>query len=145
VARSREVNDGQIGIAVEAVREALGGLDGASVLLLGLTYREGVKELAYSRAIPLIDALRAAGSRVLAYDPLLSDEEIRGLRAEPYAWGSPANTRAIVTQTADPRWRELDPAWFPDLRIVVDGRNSLSGVPLPGGVAYRGIGVRARG
>jgi len=145
VARSREVNDGQIGIAVEAVREALGGLDGALVLVLGLTYREGVKELAYSRAIPLIESLRAAGARVLAHDPLLSDDEIRGLGAEPYTWGSPAEVRAIVTQTGDARWRELRPAWFPALSIVVDGRNSLTGVALPAGVAYRGIGVPARG
>lgn len=145
VARSREVNDGQIGIAVEAVREALGGLAGAPVLVLGLTYREGVKELAYSRAIPLIEALRVAGARVLAHDPLLSDDAIRALGAEPYRWGFAANVRAIVTQTGDMRWRDLDPAWFPDLAILVDGRNSLSGLPLPAGVAYRGIGVPARG
>jgi nucleotide sugar dehydrogenase len=145
VARSREVNDGQIGIAVDAVRGALGGLAGASVLVLGLTYREGLKELAYSRALPLIDALRAAGARVLAHDPLLADDEVRSLGAEPYAWGATADVRAIVTQTGDARWRDLDPSWFPGLAILVDGRNSLSGLALPAGVAYRGIGVPARG
>jgi UDP-N-acetyl-D-mannosaminuronate dehydrogenase len=143
VARSREVNDAQIGIAVEAVRAALGGLDGAHVLVLGLTYRHGVKELAYSRALPLIEALRAAGARVVAHDPLLSDDEVRALAAEPYAWGSPSDVRAIVIQTGDPRWRALDPAWFPDLAILVDGRNSVAGIELPAGVAYRGIGVPA--
>jgi nucleotide sugar dehydrogenase len=143
VARSREVNDAQIGIAVEAVRAALGGLDGAHVLVLGLTYRHGVKELAYSRALPLIEALRAAGARVVAHDPLLSDDEVRALEAEPYAWGSPSDVRAIVIQTGDPRWRALDPAWFPDLAILVDGRNSVAGIELPAGVAYRGIGVPA--
>jgi hypothetical protein len=50
---------------------------------------------------------------------------------------------AIVTQTADPAWLDLDPAWFPDLRVVYDGRNSLSTVVgrLGAGVAYRGVGV----
>ncbi len=144
VARSREVNDAQIEIAIDAIRAALGGLDGAPVLVLGLTYREGVKELAYSRALPLIEALRAAGAQVLAHDPLLSDDEVRGLGAEPYAWGSMADVRAIVSQTGDPRWRELQPAWFPELSILVDGRNGLTGLPLPAGVAYRGIGVPAR-
>ena len=144
VARSREVNDGQIGIAVEAVREALGGLDGAAVLVLGLTYRDGVKELAYSRAIPLMRALRDEGARVLANDPLLDEEEIRGLGAEPWTWGSKSDARAIVSQTGDPRWRTLDPAWFPDLAILVDGRNSLSDLRLPADVVYRGIGVSAR-
>jgi nucleotide sugar dehydrogenase len=145
VARSREVNDGQIDIAVGAVREALGGsLEGAPVLVLGLTYREGVKELAYSRALPLIEALRAAGARVSAHDPLLSDDEIRALGAEPWQWGTPSAARAIVTQTGDRRWLELDPSWFPDLAILVDGRNTLSGLGLRGGVAYRGIGAGPR-
>lgn len=156
VARAREVNDGQIEIAVEAVRGSLGtldtldtlgsgGLEGAPVLVLGLTYRDGVKELAYSRAVPLIEALRAAGARVLAHDPLLTDDEVRSLGVEPYAWGTRSDVRAIVTQTGDPRWRDLDPSWFPDLVILVDGRNSLSEIPLPARVAYRGIGVQASG
>ena len=140
VARSREVNDGQIRIAIDAIAAALDGLDGRPVLVLGLTYREGVKELAYSRAIPLIGELRAAGARVLANDPLLRDDEIRALGAEPYAWGSTSDVRAVVTQTADPRWATLDPAWFPDLAILVDGRNSLAALALPPAVAYRGIG-----
>ena len=145
VARSRAVNDAQIDIAVHAVREALGGsLDGAPVLVLGLTYREGVKELAYSRALPLLEALRSAGARVRAHDPLLADDEIRALGAEPWAWGSSSDARAIVTQTGDRRWAELEPAWFPELAILVDGRNSLSLLALPDGVAYRGIGAGSR-
>ena len=143
VARSREVNDGQISIAIEAVDGVLGGLQGAPVLVLGLTYRHGVNELAYSRAIPLIEAFAAAGARVLAHDPLLSDDEIRALGAEPYAWGTPSDARAIVTQTGDPRWQALDPSWFPALAILVDGRNTLTGLALPAGARYRGIGVPA--
>ena len=45
-----------------------------------------------------------------------------------------------MTQTADDRWRSLDLAWFPALRLVVDGRNSLRDLDLPAGVGYRGIG-----
>ena len=70
VAASRQVNDGGVDLAVEAVEEATGSLAGVPVLVLGLTYRDGVKELAYSRAVPLIAALAARGARVLAFDPL---------------------------------------------------------------------------
>ncbi len=144
VARSREVNDGQIDIALDEIRSRVGELDGVSVLVLGLTYREGVHELAYSRALPLIDALRAAGATVSAHDPLLTDEEIRARGAEPYAWASTSDVQAIVTQTADARWRDLDAAWFPRLAVLIDGRNSLSALALPRGVTYRGIGTGPR-
>jgi nucleotide sugar dehydrogenase len=144
VARARQVNDGQVDVAVDAVREALapiGGLREAGVLVLGLTYRHGVRELAYSRALPLIERLRADGARVVAYDPLLTDDEVRAAGAEPWQWGASASdVQAIVTQTADPQWAELDPRWFPDLVIVVDGRNSLDDLALPDGVRRRGIG-----
>jgi nucleotide sugar dehydrogenase len=146
VALAREVNDGQVDVAIESLRDALdapGALDDYAVLVLGLTYRHGVKELAYSRALPLIERLQAAGARVLAFDPLLTDDEIRATGAEPWRWGAEdPGVRAIVTQTADPRWAALDLAWFPELSVVVDGRNSLDDLAVPEGVRRRGIGRR---
>ena len=142
---SRKINDGQVDRAIGVVEGTLGGLNGAEVLVLGLTYRHGVKELAYSRAVPLIEGLRARGARVLAFDPLLDDDEIVHVGAVPWAWGSIApSVRAIVTQTAEPLFASLDPAWFPELRVVLDGRNVLRDLPLPDGVEYDGIGVRRR-
>jgi nucleotide sugar dehydrogenase len=145
VEASRKANDGQVARAIATLEEALGGLDGAEVLVLGLTYRHGVKELAYSRAIPLIDVLRARGAHVRAFDPLLDDDEVVHVGAVPWAWGTVApGVRAIVTQTADPAFALLDPAWFPALQVVLDGRNSLRDLSLPGDVVYHGIGVPRR-
>ncbi len=144
VARSREVNDSQVDVAVEAVRAGVGGasLEGVSVLVLGLTYRHGVKELAYSRGVALVEALTAAGARVLAYDPLVTDDEVRRVGAEPWTWGSTMpGVRAVVAQTGDPAFLALDAAWFPDLTILVDGRNALRSVALPATVTYRGFGA----
>ena len=141
VALARQVNDGQVDVALDAMTETLGTVAGQAVLVLGLTYRHGVKELAYSRALPLIGGLAERGARPLAYDPLLTAEEIEGTGARPWTWGDPQpDVRAIVTQTADPEWRSLDAAWFPGLRLLLDGRNSLRDFALPEGVEYRGIG-----
>ena len=144
VARSRLTNDGQVGRAVGAIADELGGLDGAPVLVLGLTYRHGVHELAYSRALPLIAELAAAGAVVSAADPLLTAGEVAALGATPWKWGTRGPFRAIVTQTADPRFASLDPAWFPDLELLLDGRDSLRDLRLPPTVAYRGIGLPPR-
>ena len=139
---SRKANDAQVDRAIATLERDLGSVDGVDVLVLGLTYRHGVKELAYSRAIPLIDGLRARGARVLAFDPLLDDEEIVHVGAVPWSWGTAAGTvRAIVSQTADPQFASLDAAWFPALSVVFDGRNSLRELALPDGVAYHGVGV----
>jgi nucleotide sugar dehydrogenase len=143
VGLSRRTNDGQVGAAIRAIEMETGGLDGAPVLVLGLTYRHGVHELAYSRALPLIERLAHAGAVVSAYDPLLSADETARY-ATPWSWGTTGPFRAIVTQTADPRFAELSPAWFPDLEVVFDGRDSLRDLALPPTVAYRGVGVPAR-
>jgi len=138
---SRRVNDGQVGLAIKAIQKALGGLEGVPVLVLGLTYREGVKELAYSRAMPLIERLGFHGAVVSAYDPLLTAEEVERCCATAWRWGAGGPFRAIVTQTADPLFSTIDFGTFPDLKVIFDGRNSLRGVTLPSGVAYRGVGV----
>jgi nucleotide sugar dehydrogenase len=143
VETAREVNDAQTGRAVATLHALLGGLVDTPVLVLGLTYREGVKELAYSRAMPLIAALRAAGADVAGYDPLMDPAEVEAIGVRPWAWGTPGPFRAIVTQTGDRLFGTLDPAWFPDLAVVYDGRNSLRSLALPDGVAYVGVGVQA--
>ena len=141
---SRRTNDGQVGMAIRVLSQELGGLEGVPVLVLGLTYRHGVHELAYSRALPLIERLTHAGAVVSAYDPLLTPEETARCCATPWTWGESGPFRAIVTQTADPRFLDLDPAWFPDLEVVFDGRDSLRALALPETVTYRGIGVPPR-
>jgi nucleotide sugar dehydrogenase len=143
VEAARQVNDGQTDRALAVLASLLGGLRDVPVLVLGLTYREGVKELAYSRAIPLIDDLRAAGADVAAYDPLLAAAEVEALGARPWRWGERRPFRALVTQTADRQFADLDPGWFPGLAVVYDGRNSLRTLALPDGVAYVGVGVQA--
>ncbi len=141
---SRRTNDGQVGLAIKAIQQELGGLEGVPVLVLGLTYRHGVHELAYSRALPLIERLVHAGALVSAWDPLLTPDEIRRTGAGPWTWASSGPFRAIVTQTADPRFAELDAAWFPELELLFDGRDSVRDLELPPTVAYRGIGVPPR-
>ena len=144
VETSRRTNQDQVGHAVKAVQTVLGGLEDVPVLVLGLTYRENVKELAYSRALPLIERLAFHGAKVAAYDPLLDRDEIERVSPAAWTWGEPAPFRAIVTQTADPRWRELDLSLFPDLEVIYDGRNSLRDLELPDSVGYLGVGVPAR-
>jgi len=140
-ALSRRVNDGQVGLAVQALQRELGSMEGAPVLVLGLTYREDVKELAYTRALPLMERLGVHGAEVWAWDPLMSEDEVARTGARPWGWGDAAPFRAIVVQTGAARFRDLDFSWFPELAVLYDGRNAMRGVALPDSVKYVGVGV----
>jgi nucleotide sugar dehydrogenase len=142
VRSARKVNDAQVARAVDKLERQLGAIGGRTVLVLGLTYRANVKEMAYSRALPLIHALQRRGADVAAYDPLLTAEEIAGHGAAPYRWGSESEAAAIITQTDDALWHEIDAAWFPRLQVVVDGRNSLEDAEWLEGLTYVGFGIR---
>jgi nucleotide sugar dehydrogenase len=145
VSLARRINDGQVERAVETLAGEFSGIRDLPILVLGLTYREGVKELAYSRGLELVARLSSAQARVSAWDPLLSSDEIRRSGAEPWTWGTSSDARAVVVQTADPLFRELDVDWFPSLEVLFDGRNVLSDRTYPAEVRVLGVGVPPRG
>lgn len=140
----REVNQGQVTRAADQIERIVGDSTLRSVLVLGVTYRDGVKELAYSRGPALIDELVGRGFRVSAFDPLLSEDEIRDCGALPWGWGDRSDAEVIATQTGDPLWHDLDSRWFPNLRAVYDGRNSMSGASVLDGISYVGVGRRGQ-
>jgi UDP-N-acetyl-D-mannosaminuronic acid dehydrogenase len=123
---ARDVNEAMPAYAVELLSDLLGGLDGTRVLILGVAYRGGVKETAFSGAFPLRDALLGHGAQVLAADPLFDDGELHDLGFEPWD-GEPVE--GVVVQTDHREYETLEiPA-----DGIVDGRGIVrdaGGVPL---------------
>jgi UDP-N-acetyl-D-mannosaminuronic acid dehydrogenase len=80
---AREVNDSMSSFVVNRVADILArrgeSLEGSSILVVGLTYRPGVKETYHTPAKRVIEHLRRRGARVYGYDAMLSEEEIRSL------------------------------------------------------------------
>jgi UDP-N-acetyl-D-mannosaminuronic acid dehydrogenase len=115
---AREVNEAMPSYAVDL----LGEVAGRRVLVLGVTYRGGVKETAFSGALALRDELQARGaSEVLGHDPLLSEAELEALDFVP--WRGEAVDGAIV-QADHEEYRALGAADLPAAAIV-DGRDVL--------------------
>ncbi len=122
----RKTNDGMVDVAVKQLEEALGGLKGKTVLVLGLSYRENVKELAFSVALRLVPALRQAGARVLGNDPLFEPSELDELGIELVEdLSKPLAVDGVVIQAFHREYEQLDWARFTGLRAVLDGRGSL--------------------
>ncbi len=120
---ARSANEAMPQYAVERLSAALGGsLDGARVLILGVAYRGGVKETAFSGAFATRDALLAAGAVPVASDPLYDAAEVEALGFTP--WSGETFDAAIV-QADHEQYRTLGPADVPGARAVLDGRGVL--------------------
>ncbi|MCH7699655.1 MAG: nucleotide sugar dehydrogenase [Chloroflexi bacterium] len=138
---AREINDGMAAYGVSKLEQALGSLEGATVLVLGLAYRPNVKEASHSSALLITEALRARGATALIHDPLYSDAEITALGLDPVAGLPPEHTDAVIVQAWHDAYQDLDFATFSGCKVVLDGRNALNRERVEAaGVRYLGIG-----
>jgi nucleotide sugar dehydrogenase len=122
VATARRVNLGVPDRVVGSVAAALGGLSGATVLILGAAYRGGVKETAYSGVFDLRDAIVSRGGVALVSDPMFSDQELIAVGLGPW---SGQEVDAVIVQADHPEYREVGPSDLPGARFVYDGRDVL--------------------
>ncbi len=141
--------DAQLPRAARAVNEAmpayavdlLGEVEGTTALILGVAYRGGVKETAFSGAFGLRDELERRGARVVATDPLYDAAELAVLGFS--AWtGEPVDV--AVLQADHGEYAQLTPAGLPGLTTLVDGRGILDPARWPG-VALHRIGRPVEG
>jgi nucleotide sugar dehydrogenase len=138
-AAARAVNEAMPAYAVDVLADALdAGLVGARVVILGVSYRSGVKETAFSGAFALAAELRARGATPVATDPFYDAAELRALGFEP--WDGEAVVAAVL-QADHPQFGELAPRDLPGLKVLVDGRGALDpDAWRAAGVSFRGIG-----
>jgi len=120
-AAARQANVSMPRHCVERLSAAAGGLTGKTVVVLGLAYRGEVKEIAFSGAFPLVEAIREAGGIPLVHDPLYSAEEMRALGLDNYELGSPCD--AALIQADHREYSNLTPGDLPGIRVLLDGRH----------------------
>ena len=137
VRAAREANMAMPEHAAVLLEGAYGDLAGARVAVLGVSYRGGVKESAFSGVFPLVRALRGRGATVLVHDPLYTDDELAALGFEAYHLGEEVD--AAVVQTDHAAYRELGASDLPGVRALVDGRRVTDAARFPQ-VAHRVIG-----
>ena len=137
---ARDTNDAMASYAVDRLARAIDGLEGKTVVILGLSYRPDIKEPAFSSAFLLSKELTSRGARALVHDPHFSVEEVRALGLEPAA-RVPTDADAVVIQAWHSAYRDLDLAAFRGCKAILDGRNALSREAVEAlGMRYLGIG-----
>jgi len=138
VRSAREANAKMPEHAVSLLAQSLGDLNGKKVAVLGISYRGGVKESAFSGVFGTVTALKSRGAEVVVHDPMYSDEEIISLGFTPYAIG--ANVDAVILQADHKEYKGLSKKDFPGVRGVVDGRRAMSAKNFEG-ISFRVIGA----
>ena len=138
VRSAREANAKMPEHAVSLLSGALGDLKGKKVAVLGVSYRGGVKESAFSGVFGTVTALKSRGAEVVVNDPMYSDEEIAGLGFTPYAIGE--NVDAVILQADHQEYKGLSKNDFPGVKAVVDGRRAMSAKNFEG-ITFRVIGA----
>jgi len=130
VKTAREINDSMphhvVELTIKGLNETGKSLKGSNILVLGLTFRGGVKEFMKSPAIPVIKELKEWGAKVYAYDPLCTKEDAERFGAEWKEDFKDVDTIVIVTDHKEFRNLKLDEiAKEVRTKVIIDGRNVL--------------------
>ncbi len=147
-----EINRDARRSAVRKLREALGGLRGREIALLGLSFKPNTDDVRDAPAIEIAHLLAGEGASVRAYDPVATTKA-RAVLGRSVAFQSSAveaatGADAIVLATEWNEFRELDwAAVRAAMRgdVLVDGRNLYDPDRMQAlGFRYFGMGRHAQ-
>ncbi|MGM0398291.1 MAG: nucleotide sugar dehydrogenase [Halobacteriota archaeon] len=128
---ARSVNDGMpahtIATLDSILEERERALDGATVLVLGLTYRGNVAEIRNAPSIPIARMLQNRGATVLASDPVLDDwTAFDGVERIPVGSVTETDPDAVLVLADHDEFESLD--WSAFDAPILDGRKVLEDV-----------------
>ena len=138
VRAAREANASMPAYTVGLAAAAAGGsLQGRRVVVLGASYRGGVKETAFSGVFPTVEELERQGAETLVHDPMYSDDELVAFGWTPYHLGDPVEV--VILQADHAAYAGLGSDDLPGARVVVDGRGVLDAARF-GEATYLSVG-----
>lgn len=127
---SRKINDHMPYHVVDLLIRGLNSrglaVKNSNIMILGLTFRGGVREFMKTPAKPVIKELKSLGASVYAYDPICKSEDAERFGA---LWKEDfEGIDVFVILTDHEEFKDLDLkkiAQSSDEKIIVDGRNVL--------------------
>ena len=123
VGAAREANKSMPEFYVSKLEEEMGTLRNKSILVMGVSYREKVKEVAFSGAYTLRDKLISRGASPFFVDPLYSNTELKELGFESNYKNSEID--GVVLHTAHKEFLDFKFSLLDKNPPVIDGRNFL--------------------
>jgi UDP-N-acetyl-D-mannosaminuronic acid dehydrogenase len=143
---ARKINESMpfytVDLTIEGLKDVGRSAEGSNILILGLAFRDGVKESRNSPAIPIIQRLKELRASVFLYDPLFSKEEIETFGAKYSDRFDDMDCAVIVTDHKEFRrydWQKIGNSMRS--KVIVDGRQVVEPAKVRKlGFTYKGIG-----
>jgi UDP-N-acetyl-D-mannosaminuronate dehydrogenase len=123
VSAARLRNESMPDYAISRIKKSIGSFNGLKVGILGISYRPGVKESAFSGSLVLMELLKSEGAQVYAADPYFSEAEIAKLGFTGII--NYQEVDGLILHTAHPEFLELDFLKMPSVQFLYDGRKAL--------------------
>jgi UDP-N-acetyl-D-mannosaminuronate dehydrogenase len=128
----------------DALKEINKPLSGASILVLGVSYKPDVKDIQISPIEKIIDILKDKGANILIYDPYFKNSEVFGIKTLDDFVQNLGILDGLIIGTAHKEFHNLDPEFLKSKMknpIVIDSKNIIDQhLAKKAGLIYRGIG-----
>ena len=143
---AREVNDYMprhvVELTIKGLNEIGKATKNSNVLILGLTFRGGVKEFTKSPVLDIIKYLKEWGANIFVYDPLCTEEDIKNLNVK---WKNDfKDVDVIIIATDHKEFENLDLNNISNEvrnKVIIDGKNILDPKKVKNmGFIYFGVG-----
>jgi nucleotide sugar dehydrogenase len=108
--------------SVRQIKEELGNLKGLKIGVLGVTYRPGVKEVAFSGALDLLKSLHKEKATVFGLDPFYDEIEILSFGFDGIA--NLDELDGVIIHTDHANFASIDFKKYKNLKFIYDGRRS---------------------
>jgi UDPglucose 6-dehydrogenase len=140
-----KINEAQIGIYAERLKDALADEDGKKITVWGMAFKPNTGDVRFSPALQLIQRLTEEGYEVHAYDPLAAPNDVRTV-IHKNMYDSVKNSFALIIATD---WNQFKHANWAMVKknmkgdVVLDCRNCLKPEIIRShGLTYTGVACR---
>ena len=148
VEMGRKINEGMplhvVNLLSDAFKEKNMSVDGATILLLGVSYKPDVKDIQISPAEQIIKELKQLGANIRIYDPYFLSKTVFGIGTETNLPDALSNSDGAILVTSHKEFYDIKPAFlksklrnpvFIDATCILNQYESVKA-----GLVYRGVG-----
>ena len=123
VKTARRINSKMPGHALDEVFSRFPANKETRIAIMGITYREEVKEIQFSGFLEIINDVRVQNSTVLVHDELYSKKEIEEMGFEYYNYDKEVDL--VIFHTHNQEYNQLEKLNFPGVKLIIDGRHKI--------------------